>query len=110
VSHFRSECKHGVLVDQCRCPGPAKYVDIVSCAKANCHQVDKVPDSEIRRIAENIIISHTEDIEYLTVAEMTSGQLEAAEWPIESDEELDEIYHRVDAMIEKARVTVKFED
>ncbi len=31
MSHFRSECEHGVVVDQCRCPGPAKRVEIVEC-------------------------------------------------------------------------------
>lgn len=69
-----------------------------------------VPDSEIRRIAEDIILSHTEDIEYLSITEMSSDMLEAAEWPIESNEELEEIYHRVDAWISKAKITITFED
>jgi hypothetical protein len=68
----------------------------------------EIPDSEIKRIAEDIILSHAEDIEYLSITEMTSDKLEAAEWPIETSEEEEAIWHRVDKMISKAVVTVSF--
>ena len=67
-----------------------------------------IPDSEIQRIAEDIILSHAEDIEYLSIIEMTSDKLEAAEWPIESSEEEEAIWERVDNMISKAVVTIIF--
>lgn len=31
AGHFRNECKHGVVVNQCRCPGPNKTVTVVPC-------------------------------------------------------------------------------
>jgi hypothetical protein len=113
VSHFRVQCKHGILVEQCRCPGPPKSIEIVSCLQARCQQSDSdpmIPDSEIRRIAEAIILSHTEDIEWLSIAEMTSDKLEAAEWPIDSVDEEEAIWHRVDSWISKAKITITFED
>lgn len=69
-----------------------------------------IPDSEIKSIAEDIILSHTENIEYLSIAEMTSDKLEAAEWPIETSEEEEDVWHRVDQMISKAIVTVTFRE
>lgn len=43
--HFRNECKHGVVVTQCRCPDPNKTVNIVdcppSCANAGGEEVSK---------------------------------------------------------------------
>lgn len=29
--HFRTECKHGVLIAQCRCPSPEKELRIAEC-------------------------------------------------------------------------------
>jgi len=69
-----------------------------------------IPDSEIKHIAENIILAATEDIEYLTVTEMTSDMLDAAEWPIDSTDEEEAVWHRVAKMIDKARVTITFKD
>lgn len=51
-----------------------------------------------------------QDIEYLTVTEITSDLLEAAEWPIDSIDEEEAIWHRVDEMIKKAKVTITFKD
>lgn len=36
VSHFRSQCIHGVLVSQCRCMAPNKEIRIVPCPP-RCH-------------------------------------------------------------------------
>lgn len=69
-----------------------------------------IPDSEIKRIAEAILWSHVEDIEWLSIAEMTSDKLEAAEWPIDSVDEEEAVWHRVDAMLKKAKITITFED
>jgi hypothetical protein len=69
----------------------------------------KIPDLEIQRFAESIILSATEDIEYLSVAEMTSDMLEAGEWPIASTEEAEAVWDRVDAMLNKAKITITFE-
>jgi hypothetical protein len=37
MSHFRSQCIHGVLVSQCRCPHRDKQVRIVPCP-STCHE------------------------------------------------------------------------
>lgn len=69
-----------------------------------------IPDSEIKRIAEAIMWDAAQDIEYLTVAEVTSALLEAAEWPIETIDEEEAIWLRVDAMVKKAKVTITFDE
>lgn len=48
MNHFRDECKHGKLMDQCRCPSPDKEVRIVPCP-ASCQEeeVVVVPEIEI---------------------------------------------------------------
>ncbi len=71
---------------------------------------ERIPDSEIKRIAEDIILSHADDIEYLSITEMTSDMVQDAGWVIESLDEEETIWHRVDDMIGKAKITVTFED
>jgi hypothetical protein len=31
MNHVRYECKHGVVIRQCRCPNPSNVVRIVEC-------------------------------------------------------------------------------
>ncbi len=52
--HQRSECKHGVLVEQCRCPGPG-VVTIVPCPPS-CDKKQDLTDQEITRAAYEQII------------------------------------------------------
>ena len=47
MAHHRDECEHGVMVSQCRCPGP-KTINIVPCpprCTANTEE-SPVPESE----------------------------------------------------------------
>lgn len=68
-----------------------------------------LPESEIRRMAATIIESHTEDIEYLSIVEMTSDMVDAAYWNLEQDE-LEEVWDLVNKMMKKAVITITFED
>ena len=58
ATHFKSECKHGVLVSQCRCPSKDKSVRIVPCPKSCQVTVTPEPYEEpdwediVRTIAE----------------------------------------------------------
>ncbi len=48
--HFRSECKHGTVVSQCRCADPNKTVKIVPCPW-DCLQKNRLPLDHVDRIA-----------------------------------------------------------
>jgi hypothetical protein len=73
-----------------------------------------VSDETIKEIAQHIIITHTEDIEYLSVAEMTDAALDLQfdqdyQVPTEEDrKEQEKIWRRVDDMIARAEVTIAF--
>lgn len=60
-------------------------------------------------MAATIIESHTEDIEYLSIVEMTSDMVDAAYWNLEQDE-LEEVWDLVNKMMKKAVITITFED
>jgi hypothetical protein len=45
VSHYRAECKHGVFMGQCRCPGP-KVTRIVACPTTHADWDDDVRGSQ----------------------------------------------------------------
>jgi hypothetical protein len=71
---------------------------------------EDVSDEMIKEIAQYIIVSHTEDIEYLTVAEMTDDRLDLNPADDEIYDEREKLWRRVDKMMGKATVTVEFED
>ncbi len=110
MAHFIEQCRHGKVYSQCRCPSPSKSIKRVSCELAGCKVKERIPDSEIKRIAEDIILSHADDIEYLSITEMTSDMLAEVGWLSDSTDEEEAIWHRVDDMIGKAKITVTFED
>jgi hypothetical protein len=69
---------------------------------------DNISDAEIKTVAAYIIERHAEDIEYLSVTEMTEYEIEGiTEMPIDEQEK---IWRRVDDMIRKAEVTITFRD
>lgn len=61
-----------------------------------------------RQVAEHIILSHTEDIEWLSICEMSSDLLAEKGYLLASDKDCEEFFHNVDAWISKAKVTVEF--
>lgn len=65
-------------------------------------------DEELaREIAEEIILSQTEDVEFLSVWEMTSDRPEVNDY---TDEELEDLVTAVDDLCGRAEVTVSFRD
>lgn len=66
-----------------------------------------IPNSLIKEIAERIILSHTEDIEYLSINEMTFDMLANHEVALELSAQ-DTVVNAVDALVRKAKVTVEF--
>lgn len=64
---------------------------------------------EYRRIARRIIESQLDDIEYLTITEMTSDMLAAEEYNLTPEEE-EKAWHEVDAWISKADVNIVFRE
>jgi hypothetical protein len=69
----------------------------------------EIDPSVLRRIATRIIESQFEDIEYLTVAEMTSDMLDAEELNLTQEEE-EAAWHAVDAWISKADINIVFRE
>jgi hypothetical protein len=63
----------------------------------------------VREIAHHIIMSQTEDIEYLSVWEIAEDRV-LNENPDLTVEELAEIVNQVDATIGKAEITITFKD
>lgn len=45
AEHFRKECKHGVLVSQCRCPAAGKSVIVVDCP-SQCLKSSEITTSD----------------------------------------------------------------
>ena len=73
-------------------------------------KAEDISDDQIKEIAEYIIVGETEDIEYLTVAELTDYKM-GIDFNSEDDiDEREKVWRRVDAMIGKATVTVTFEE
>ena len=68
--------------------------------------MSSISKEELKSIASDIILSHTEDIEFLTVWEMTEDRLPFEELDME---DMEKTVNRVDELIRKARVTVTFE-
>lgn len=64
-------------------------------------------DEDLKNIASYIIVSHTKDIEYLSLWEMTEKQLSSSDL---TPDELEEIVNKIDNLISKAEVIVEFED
>lgn len=53
-THHKSECKHGTLVSQCRCPAPDKEVRIVPCPKS-CNDRPAEDEVEVDHLAVDLL-------------------------------------------------------
>lgn len=69
----------------------------------------EIDPSVLRGIAERILHNAVEDIEYLTVTEMTEDSLrEDPTWQSMTFEQQDEVFHNVDAWLSKAEINIVF--
>lgn len=67
--------------------------------------------SELRAIAERILLSHIEDIEFLSVPEMTDDALQDSdEWNALTNEQQYRVYREVDEILGNAVITVEFRE
>lgn len=74
-----------------------------------------ITDKVLQGLAENILISQTEDVEYLTICEMTedyftyqdTDEMQGA-WEALTREEQDVILKRIDYLVGSAIVTITF--
>lgn len=111
--HFREECEHGVVITQCRCPGPSTAIG--PCPEW-CPYYNDQPESNeeldsnaLTTLAEHIVLSHTEDIEFLSVWEMMDDRFRDNEaYKKLTDRQQHELALRVDNIIRSAIVTVTF--
>lgn len=69
---------------------------------------EDISDAEIKSVASYIIERHADDIEYLSVTEMTEDQIENLR-DMDIDEQ-EKVWHRVDDMIGRSHITITFED
>jgi hypothetical protein len=73
-----------------------------------------ITNALLKDLAEQIILSHTEDIEYLSVWEMTADHFDfndddlKAAWQKLSHEQQEELIQKVDKYVSQAEVTVRF--
>lgn len=73
-----------------------------------------VTNTLLKDLAEQIILSHTEDIEYLSICEMTADHFDfndddlKAAWQKLSHEQQQELIGKVDKYISQAVVTITF--
>jgi hypothetical protein len=64
-------------------------------------------NQKLRKLAELIVLSHTEDIEFLTTWEMMWTEFEDEPgFKDLSHEQLDELHRKLDDMVRSAKVTV----
>jgi hypothetical protein len=74
---------------------------------------DIVPNEIAQQIAEHILLSSIEDVEWLTIGEMTSDYFEYGEGKsFEHIYKVDEsaVWDQVDYWLRKSKVTITFED
>ena len=68
-----------------------------------------IATSTLREIAHRILMSHVEDIEWLSIYEITQNNLESRDIAF-TDDELEEIVHQVDAWLNKAEINIVFKE
>lgn len=68
---------------------------------------NQIPEQVLQEVAELIILDHANDIEYLSIREMSYDELDMQDM---SDDDRSEVWLKLDKLIRSAKVTVEFGD
>lgn len=52
--HFKEECKHGILIRQCKCPSREKAVRVVACPNPDEHEYRERKDAVIAEVTKKV--------------------------------------------------------